>query len=241
MALIKRIANKINRFFKKRRYKIITGDFKKYGDAWKNQLIPEQQLKINKKFLDQLENSRIIKSLKEIFRAADGGIILEVGCSTGYYSQVFKKLGLNFVYQGCDYSQAFIDLAKKNYPEEKFEIMDAADLKYETNSFDTVFHATCLLHLANYEKAIAEAARVAKKYVIFSGLPIIHLAPTVFTEKEAYGVKMLEIFFNEKELFNIFSKNNLLVAKTSSNHYFYIEELAEPIFIKNYLCQKIYR
>jgi len=33
MALIKRIANKINRFFKKRRYKIITGDFKKYGDA----------------------------------------------------------------------------------------------------------------------------------------------------------------------------------------------------------------
>jgi len=240
MVYLNRIINKIKRLFAKRQYRLIENNLEKYNDVWQNEAIPEKQLKLTgNNFLNNIKNDRTVKSLKEIFFAINGETILEIGCSSGYYSEILKKLGLNLKYEGCDYSQKFIALAKQKYPGEKFEIMDATDLKYENDSFDTVFNARCLFHILNYQKAIAESARVSKKYIIFSGITTLHLHKTIYAEKTAYGVNMLEIFFNENELVDLFKKNNLAVIKINSSHYFYIEELTEPIFIKNYLCKKI--
>ena len=65
------------------------------------------------------------------------------------------------------------------------------------------------MHIADYEKAIAEAARVARRFVIFNRTPITADAGPKFYEKEAYGVKTLEIHFNLTGLLQLFAANNL--------------------------------
>lgn len=68
-------------------------------------------------------------------------------------------------YKGTDYSYAMVDVAKEMFPYGHFEVQDARSLKEAPNSWDCVLLMHSLDHLDDYQAAIAEAARVAKKYV----------------------------------------------------------------------------
>ena len=68
-------------------------------------------------------------------------------------------------YKGTDYSWAMVDIAKEMFPHGKFEVQDARALKEPDNSWDCILLMHALDHLDDYQAAIREAARVAKKYV----------------------------------------------------------------------------
>lgn len=98
--------------------------------------------------------------------------ILDVGCGTGPIYELIRDERDNedrqrwkFEYKGTDYSWAMIDIAKGQFSEARFEVQDARKLSEPDKSWDCVFLMHCLDHLDNYQAAIAEAARVAKKYV----------------------------------------------------------------------------
>src|SRR6185436_8101530 len=93
--------------------------------------------------------------------------LLEIGCSSGFYSEVLRIKGIDTAYRGCDYSRAFVALARQCYPAVPFDVEDAVDLTYASGTFDIVVSGGCILHIADYEKAIAEAARVSRQYVVF--------------------------------------------------------------------------
>jgi hypothetical protein len=67
----------------------------------------------------------------------------------------------------------------------------------------------------------------------------VHLSPTLFVTKKGYGVEMLEIIFNEEELYKLFTLNNLYVQEVVSMHTFPIPKLAEQVLVKTYVCKKI--
>ncbi|MGY4237936.1 SAM-dependent methyltransferase [Bradyrhizobium sp. USDA 4449] len=128
--------------------------------------------------------------------------LLEVGCGSGYYSEVFSTLVSGGVqYTGLDYSGAMIARARANYPAESFEVGDATRLTYGDASFDIAFNGVSLMHILDYEAAIREAARVAP-YCILHTVPVFASdeAPTVFLQKYAYGAPVVEIIFSKKEL-----------------------------------------
>lgn len=211
---------------------------KKYENIWKDASIPTQQLKVNAR---TPKDTPVFESAVRLVRAArlTRPTLLEIGCSTGYYADVFKNAELNISYEGCDYSDAFITKAKELHPGITFKVEDATHLTYATGQFDIAISGCCILHIIDYDKAIDETARVAKQFALFHRTPVLHSTQTTYAEKIGYGLPMFEIFFNETELFELFKKNGLEVVATETISPMNIDGLNEPVLIKSYLCKKI--
>jgi SAM-dependent methyltransferase len=102
--------------------------------------------------------------------------ILDNGCGTGPIYQLIRDTKIegdssggkrwNFKYKGTDYSQGMIEVCQKEFPEADWQVEDARKLTEYDNSWDCVLLMHCLDHLDDYQAAIKEAARVAKKYVL---------------------------------------------------------------------------
>lgn len=138
--------------------------------------------------------------------------LLEIGCGSGYYVEVFETLCKSKVrYTGLDYSQAMVTRAKTRYPASSFVQGDATGLNYPDNAFDIVFNGVSLMHIMDYENAIAEAARVANSAVIFHSVPVLDRHDTVYLTKYAYGASVSEIIFNRDYLLSLFVRHKLEV------------------------------
>jgi SAM-dependent methyltransferase len=130
--------------------------------------------------------------------------LLEVGCGSGYYSDVFAALLAGGVrYTGVDYSDAMIANARARSPSTAFEVADATRLPYADGAFDIVFNGVSLMHIIDYEAAIREAARVAAGYCIFHTVPVFHDYRTTFLRKYAYGAPVVEVVFGKQELMEL--------------------------------------
>lgn len=214
--------------------------------SWKASDLPARQRALVERQLKEYRNGASI-DVFDVFTAALRSIddlpanasLLEIGCSSGYYSEVLDVSGLPLRYRGCDYSDAFIDMARSIYPGLSFDVEDATRLSYQDNAFDVVVSGCCLLHIPDYDAAIAESARVAKEYVIFHRTPVVYGEPTKYFRKQAYGVETIEIHFSEPQLLDIFRVRGLHVLAT-----FTLTENVDPHdsrkgnAMRTYLCRK---
>lgn len=221
-------------------------DISKALDAgWQDPLIPERQYGLFVK--KQIEDYRKGRPLEHFDALANilldnieglaGKSLLEIGCSSGYFSQVLRIKGIAAEYQGCDYSDAFVGFARKLNPGTDFQRQDACSLSYPGGSFDIVVSGCCLLHIMDYKKAVSEAARVSKAHVVLHGTPVLHRKDTAYYIKTAYGIKMFEIHFNERELFRLMRENGLKVEDIVT---FNMSASGTDDFLayKTYLCGK---
>jgi SAM-dependent methyltransferase len=127
--------------------------------------------------------------------------LLEVGCGSGYYSDVFGTLVRGGVqYTGIDYSDAMIARARVKYPSTAFEVADATRLPYLDGAFEVVFNGVSLMHIVDYQAAIREAARVASRYCVFHGVLVFDNYRTTYLTKYAYGAPVIEVVFSKEEL-----------------------------------------
>lgn len=213
--------------------------------AWKSTDIPTQQRKGVDRVLAAYRAGIPEKGfdvLAEMIRllsppSATPLQLLEVGCSSGYYSEALEIKQVNCVYAGCDYSPKFIDMARQFYPALDFRVEDATALRYTDGSFDVVVSGCCLLHIPAYEAAIAEAARVARSHVVFHRTPVLHVRPTTYFSKRAYGIKTVEIHFNEQELVALFAKHALRVVSVATLDVSW--RSGDAFALKTYLCEKV--
>jgi len=130
--------------------------------------------------------------------------LIEIGCGSGYYSEVFANLLAGRVsYTGIDYSDAMITRARAHYPSTTFEVADATRLSYEDNAFDIAFNGVSLMHIVDYQAAIREAARVAARFCILHTVPVFDDYQTTFLRKYAYGAPVVEIIFGKQELMSL--------------------------------------
>jgi len=140
--------------------------------------------------------------------------VLEVGCGSGYYSDVFATLLKGGVrYTGVDYSDAMIARARAHYPSTEFDVADATKLPYEDAAFDIVFNGVSLMHIVDYPAAIREAARVASRYCIFHSVPVFADHPTTYLRKYAYGAPVVEVVFAKPELMSLCSEAGLRLER----------------------------
>jgi SAM-dependent methyltransferase len=92
-----------------------------------------------------------------------GEKILDLGCGNGRLLQIFK--GKNIDYFGVDSSEKLIEIAKKRYPNKKFQVADALNLPFPNNYFDKIYSIAVLHHIPSVEfrrRFLKEAKRVLK-------------------------------------------------------------------------------
>lgn len=73
------------------------------------------------------------------------GKILDLGCGPGHHSKYFKDLG--FKVTGIDLSQNMISIAKENFKNIDFKVMDIYNLKFDSNTFNGIWASASLLHI----------------------------------------------------------------------------------------------
>jgi ubiquinone/menaquinone biosynthesis C-methylase UbiE len=140
--------------------------------------------------------------------------VLEVGCGSGYYSEVLSTLLPEGVqYTGIDYSDAMILRARAYYPSAVFEVADATSLPYVDGAFDIVFNGVSLMHIVDYQAAIRDAARVASRYCVFHTVPVFDDYRTTFLRKYAYGAPVVEIIFGKQELMSLCMQSGLRLER----------------------------
>ena len=99
--------------------------------------------------------------------------ILDVGCGAGHYLRSLRKrVDPDIDYSGIDLTEHYIELAHKAFPDvNSFEVGDARELRFASNSFDIVL---CMNVIPNLPppptKAIAELLRVSSQYVVIRSL-----------------------------------------------------------------------
>jgi SAM-dependent methyltransferase len=163
--------------------------------------------------------------------------LLDVGCGSGYYADVFAALLPGGVrYTGIDYSNAMIARARARTPSTAFEVADATRLPYADGAFDVVFNGVSLMHIIDYQAAISEAARVAAGYCVFHTVPVFHNNRTTFLQKYAYGAPVVEVIFSKQELLELCRDAGLrLVREWPSIPYDVSETTGAPSTTETYL------
>ncbi|MBI3790825.1 MAG: class I SAM-dependent methyltransferase, partial [Gemmatimonadetes bacterium] len=181
----------------------------------------------------------LVALLRPLVASMPGGRprLLEVGCSSGYHGEVFALRQLAVAYAGCDYSSAFVTMARETYPEVPFEVADATALPFPDGSADILLSGCCLLHIPDYEAAIRESARVAARYVVFHRTPVLHRAPTTYYRKLAYDVETVEIHFNEAELVGLFARHGLRLIGIETLDVQW--RAGDAYATKEYVCEKV--
>jgi SAM-dependent methyltransferase len=211
--------------------------------AWQSHDLPVRQRELVDNQLAALRRGESVDvfdvmtlALRSLPSEVRGMSVLEIGCSSGFYSEVFEISGLAVNYAGCDYSEAFVELARKKYPMLRFDVEDATALKYGDHAFDIVVSGCCLLHIPEYEAAVAETARVAHRYAIFHRTPVVLGQPNLYYRKQAYGVEMVEIHFNEPHFLDLLIRQGLELIAT----YTLSESMRGGIgsAIRTYVCKK---
>ncbi|MEN3369615.1 MAG: hypothetical protein V7609_1758 [Verrucomicrobiota bacterium] len=103
---------------------------------------------------------QFIPPLLDAAEASGEMSVLDVGCGPGYVSAAAAERGAIPI--GLDFARQMIGIARKMFPHIEFREGDAQNLPFADSSFDRVVANFALLHLADPERACAEACRVLK-------------------------------------------------------------------------------
>lgn len=91
------------------------------------------------------------EDLVKLLNPQKGERILDLGCGTGYLTNLIGESGAEVL--GIDNSESMIAKAKQAYPDVNFGVMNAEDFKFE-NSFDAIFSNAVLHWVTGYKNVI---------------------------------------------------------------------------------------
>ncbi len=98
------------------------------------------------------------KWLRKLMKPNDQDFVLDVGCGTGRYAEIF-----NCIYFGVDSNKDYISFARKKH-KGRFLTMDATSLAFPDSMFQYIFGVGLLHHMGDDEvtRAIREMKRVCR-------------------------------------------------------------------------------
>lgn len=108
-----------------------------------------------------------LTSFRELFARANAQNALEIGCGEGEMLNVMRQAS-DIVLHGFDVDIPMLTVAKAKYPQVTISLADAHHIAYASNSFDLVIACEVLEHVAYPAQVLTEAARVSRRYAIFS-------------------------------------------------------------------------
>ena len=88
--------------------------------------------------------------------------VLCLGCGSGEETSYLKSLEAKKVI-GIDISKGLINIAKQNYPNIEFQVMDMEKLIFPTETFDFVYSSLVMHYVDNWTRTLNSVKKVLKK------------------------------------------------------------------------------
>lgn len=145
--------------------------------------------------------SRQKELILELVAPHAGERLLDVGCGTGNYLQVFREKWCSVT--GVDSSSDMLEIAREKVGDNiELQLSKAEDLPYSDDEFDIVTIINALETVASPQKAIAEAIRVCRGRVFIGFLNNRSFVGTRQRLKEIFGFPVSQKirFFTVKEI-----------------------------------------
>jgi len=208
-----------------------------YEESWKSTNIPREQFKLVSKQLYEHSMGKIVPEfsviLKHLNRSniANQACIVELGCSSGYYSEVIRSKFPYVKYVGLDYSEDFINFAKQLYFNENFVIANVKNLPLNGKKVDCLILGSILLHLADWRVDLQKFIYLGIPRIIVHRQPIVIDKATYFQFKNAYKTKMFEWIINRDEIIGFFKEGGYELIYETSMSSELIYESSQPITI----------
>ena len=134
-----------------------------------------------------------------------GMSILDIGCGPGIKTDHMQKKGFDVL--GTDFSESMIDVAKRKYPNSKFEVLDVYHLDQYPKTFDAVFAQAVLLHIPKSDimgilKAIKTKINLdGFLYIAVKAVNESGIEEEVLTENDYdYSYERFFSYFTEEEI-----------------------------------------
>ena len=104
-----------------------------------------------------LEQNPVIK----LINAKKGDYILDVGCGTGRYTNIFSQCGSKLV--GIDFSRSMLKIAKNRVKKADFKQVDITKkFPFPSKTFDKMICSLVISHIKNISPVLKEMKRVLK-------------------------------------------------------------------------------
>ena len=117
------------------------------------------------RYMREQECSEYVRCNKALVQARFPGFsgerVLDLGCGYGYYTDYFRTAGADAI--GIDGSEKMIELARTEYPNTRFLVMDITKpLAFADGEFDVVFCNQVLMDIAHIAPVFSECRRILK-------------------------------------------------------------------------------
>lgn len=111
-----------------------------------------------------IQSTLEISRLKKLVKTRRMGRVLEIGCGSGYGSQLIMKYFCPKKIIATDFDPRMIKIAQIEHSHKNidFQVASATNLAFKDNTFDAVFDFGIIHHIPNWKKAIKEVTRVLK-------------------------------------------------------------------------------
>ena len=212
--------------------------------GWRAADVAERQWTAYRPLLSQMQEGaarRDFTVAAEALRliALDDPRLVEIGCGNGYYSEILSRLyGRPFRYVGVDYSEAMARSARTIYPGLAIAVADAFALPFRDRAFDVAWSGTVLMHLPDYDGAIRETCRVARRFCVFHSVPVRLDGPTLFLTKTAYGATVAEVIVNRTDLERCLHASGLAIRHILESLPYQPGAVVADVDTLTYVCER---
>ena len=178
----------------------------KYYEYFKDEM---KQKEYDRKFLDEFSNHFGSKS-----------VICDVGCGPGHITRYVHDKGLNVF--GADISEKCVEVARRENPGMRFQVMDIADLDLGDGSVDGIISFYSIIHtpkrfqpmlFSEFNRVLKIGGRIC--VVVKKGNTEGYVDDLIVFKARLYFAN-----FNEKEIRNYLEANKFRVISLETTVYF---------------------
>lgn len=130
--------------------------------------------------------------------------VLDAGCASGYYFEILRHLvPVALQYTGSDFSQGMLELARQRYPQLSLVRTDVRQIAWRDQSFDIVLSGAVIVHVREWERAVTELGRVARKWVVLHRTLVCFERSSFVEVEKHYDVDVYRVYIREAELMSL--------------------------------------